>query len=166
MQEERYSTRDRSYSAWHRRLSTRRFVGLERAQLLAMIDLDAALYVEYDDETKEPLALVETARDVGQRYKPATVTTRLAQLAGLPCYTVLYALADEMNPADQRWQDIKQFRVRRMWPHPESAWRTLTPTAWARALLQIRSWATNRIDGQAANDPVWEAVPEQKTLFG
>lgn len=45
MQEERYGNRDRTYSAWHRRLSTRRFVGLERAQLLAMIDLDAALYV-------------------------------------------------------------------------------------------------------------------------
>ena len=52
MQEEIYGTRDRAYSAWHRRGSTRRYVGIDRAQLLAMIDLDAALYVEYDNGTK------------------------------------------------------------------------------------------------------------------
>ena len=51
MQEEKYGTRDRAYSAWHRRKSTRRFIGIEHAQLLAMIDLDASLYVEYDDGT-------------------------------------------------------------------------------------------------------------------
>jgi len=68
MQEERYGQRDRAYSAWHRRLSTRRFVGIDRAQLLAMIDLDAALYVDYDDRTKEPVALIETAMDVGQDH--------------------------------------------------------------------------------------------------
>lgn len=55
MQEETYGTRDRAYSAWHRRMSTRRFIGIDRAQLLAMIDLDAALYVEYDNGSKEPL---------------------------------------------------------------------------------------------------------------
>ena len=64
-QEEVYNTRDRSYSAWHRRKSTGRFIGFEHAQLLAMIDLDASLYVEYDDGTKEPIALIETAIDVG-----------------------------------------------------------------------------------------------------
>jgi hypothetical protein len=165
VQEERYNTRDRTYSAWHRRLSTRRFVGLERAQLLAMIDLDAALYVEYDDESKEPLALVETARDVGQRYKAATVTTRLAQLAGLPCYTVLYACSDEVNPADEQWQDISQFRVRRMWPQPEATWRTLSPKEWAFALLHIRGWASKRLDSDAANDAMVLYASKQALLF-
>ena len=65
MQEEIFGTRDRAYSAWHTRGSTRRFIGIDSAQLLAMIDLDAALYVEYDNGTKEPLALIETALDVG-----------------------------------------------------------------------------------------------------
>ena len=88
-QEEKYGTRDRTYSAWHRRLSTQRFVGIEKAQLLAMIDLDAALYVEYDDGTKEPLALIETAQDVGQAYKPATVTLRLAKRAD---FALLYRI--------------------------------------------------------------------------
>ncbi len=153
MQEERYGTRDRTYSAWHRRLSTRRFVGIEHAQALAMIDLDAALYVEYDDGTKEPVALIETARDIGQRYKSATVTMKLAKLSGLPCYCVLYESAEHPNPADPSWPDIKKFRVKRMWPKPEHSWRTVEPKEWAGALLKIRAWASDRIDVQAANDP-------------
>lgn len=165
MHEERYGTRDRSYSAWHRRLSTRRFVGLEQAQLLAMIDLDASLFVEYDDEMKEPLALIETARDVGQRFKPATVTCRLAQMAGLPCYVALYTCADERNPADPRWQDIERFRIRRMWPHPEAAWRTLAPKDWAEALLKIRTWASAKLDQAAANDAEYWPAVQQRRLF-
>lgn len=86
MQEEVFASRDRAYSAWHRRNSTRWFVGIDRAQLLAMVDLDCSLFIEYDDGTKEPLALIETARDVGQPYKPATVTLALARKAKLPCY--------------------------------------------------------------------------------
>lgn len=152
MQEEQYGTRDRTYSAWHRRLSTRRFVGIDRAQLLAMIDLDASLYVEYDDGTKEPVALIETARDVGQAYKSATVTTKLAKMAGLPCYCVLYECANDPNPADPVWPDISRFRVKRMWPKPEKAWRTVEPGEWAGALLRIRAWAAARVDLQAAND--------------
>lgn len=69
MQEERFNIRDLTYSAWHRRLSTRRFVGIEKAQSLAMIDLDGALYIEYDDGSKRPVALIETAIDVGQHTK-------------------------------------------------------------------------------------------------
>lgn len=153
MQEEKYGTRDRTYSAWHRRLSTRRFVGIDRAQLLAVIDLDASLYVEYDDRTKEPVALIETARDVGQDYKPVTVTRRLAVRAGLPCYVLLYQSAPAPNPADPLWRDIAQFRVKRVWPKPEATWRTLEPGEWAKALLQIRTWAARRLDAEAANDP-------------
>lgn len=152
MQEERYGTRDRTYSAWHRRLSTRRFVGIERAQSLAMIDLDAALYVEYDNSSKEPIALIETAIDVGQSYKSATVTKRLAMLSGLPCYCLLYSCAKTPNPADPTWPDISSFRVKRLWPKPEHFWRTVEPCEWAGALLKIRAWATNRIDIKAAND--------------
>jgi hypothetical protein len=155
MQEEIYGTRDRTYSAWHRRLSTRRFVGIDRAQLLAMIDLDASLYVEYDDGTKEPIALIETARDVGQRFKSATVTTKLAKLSGLPCYCVLYSCSDAPNPADPAWPDISEFRVKRLWPKPEHTWRTVKPGEWAGALLKIRAWASARVDVIVANDDVY-----------
>lgn len=153
MQEEQHGTRDNSYSAWHRRRSTRRFVGLERAQLLSMIDLDASLFVEYDDGSKEPLALIETARDVGQAHKAATVTLNLAKRAKLPCYVVLYSAAGEPNPADATAKDIASFRVRRLWPKPEASWRTVSPSDWAHALVRIRAWSVARVDREAANDP-------------
>jgi len=147
-QEERYNTRDRSYSAWHRRNSTRRFVGIERAQTLAMIDLDASLYVEYDDGSKEPLALIETALDRGQTMKPATVTKNLAQrcFPTVPAYILLYRLSEERNPADPLWQDIEAFRVRRIWPEPETNWEMLTPKQWADRLVVLREWTARRID--------------------
>ena len=146
MQEERFGSRDRSYSAWHRRLSTRRFIGIEKAQLLAMIDLDASVYLEYDDGSKEPLALIETARDVGQSYKTATVTKNFAKMSGLPCYVLLYKLSETANPADSRCPDIDMFRVRRLWPEPETDWKILSPLQWADTLLQVRAWSAKRLD--------------------
>lgn len=145
-QEERHGTRDRSYSAWHRRRSTGRFVGIEKAQTLAMIDLDASLYVEYDDGTKEPLALIETAVDVGQRWKAATVTQKLAKRANLPAYVVLYSLSALPNPADPCWQDIEQFRIRRLYPNPEDALHIISPEGWANALVELRAWSARRLD--------------------
>jgi len=153
MQEERFGTRERTYSAWHRRGSVRRFVGIDRAQLLSMIDLDGALYVEFDHEDKEPLALIEVARDVGQRYKAATVVRRLAKRARLPAYLVLYRLSATPNPADPAHPDIDAFRVRRLWPKPESDFRALSPDQWARGLIEIRAWAACQLDREAANDP-------------
>lgn len=147
-QEEVYNSRDRSYSAWHRRGSTRRFVGIERAQTLAMIDLDASLYVEYDDGSKEPLALVETAIDRGQPMKPATVTKKLAQRCYplLPAYILLYTLSEEANPADEKHKDIRCFRVRRIWPEPETPWELLSPKQWADRLVLLREWSAKRLD--------------------
>lgn len=145
-QEEIFNDRDRAYSAWHRRRSTGRFIGIENAQLLAMIDLDASLYVEYNNGTKDPVALIETARDVGQRYKTATVTLKLAQRANLPCYVVLYTLSPLPNPADPTWLDIVSFRVKRLYPNPENNWRILAPQEWAEALLKIRRWGASQID--------------------
>ncbi len=145
-QEERFNTRDRAYSAWHRRLSTRRFVGIEKAQLLAMIDLDASLYVEYDDKTKEPIALIETAMDRGQSFKTATVTRKLAERADLPCFVVLYKLSEKPNPADPQWKDISSFRVMRLYPNQEKCWRELKPNEWANVLVEMRKWSSKKLD--------------------
>lgn len=152
-QEERYGNRDQAYSAWHRRNSTRRFVGIELAQTLAMIDIDCALYVEYDDRSKEPLALVETACDVGQPYKTATVTRRLAERAGIPGWCVLYRLSDTVNPADLSQRDITAFRVKRLTPFPQSQFAEMTPQQWCEFLCQLRNQQANELDQefQAAN---------------
>ena len=146
MQEEVFDVRDRSYSHWHRRDSTRRFIGIEDAQLLAMIDLDASVYIEYDDGTKEPLALIETAEDRGQNYKNATVTLKLAKRANLPCFVLLYKLSSNPNPANKKYRDIDRFRVKRLYPKPEFTWRELSPQEWAENLLRLRRWQADKLD--------------------
>jgi hypothetical protein len=145
-------------------MSLRRFIGLERAQLAAMIDLDACVYVEFDGATREPLALIETAMDRGQTHKSASVTRRLAQRAMVPAYCVLYRLGPGRNPADPSHWDIDRFRVQRLWPKPERNWRSLTPTEWANALLQIRAWSALRLDAQAANDPLYDPASPASSM--
>ena len=149
-QEEIYGKRDRTYSDWHRRNSTRRYIGIEKAQLLTMIDLDASVYVEYDDGTKEPLALIETAMDNGQSFKSATVTLKLAQRANLPCFVLLYKKTASIPP------DIERFRAKRLHPKIEKEWRILTPEEWCKTLLALRKWQCSKLDQE------WEtqtAVP-------
>lgn len=169
MQEERYGTRDRTYSAWHRRLSTRRFVGIERAQSLAMIDLDMAVYVEYDDATKEPLALVETAYDHGQVFKSAAVTCNLAKKAGIPAFIVLYKPSERSNPADPRCKDISAFRVRRVWPEPTPYFK-MTPERWAQSLVRLRDKECAKLDdvfnGSNCFEANGELEQEQTSFFG
>jgi hypothetical protein len=158
-QEEQYASRCRAYSAWHRTASIERYLEPAAAKLLAMCDVDMLQWVEYDATNKQPLALIECARDVAQSSKPAPVLAALAIRSRLPAYTVLYRLAASNNPADPTAPDIDQFRVRRIWPTPETAWRILKPEQWARALLQIRSWSAARILGEAANDPQYRLPP-------
>jgi hypothetical protein len=159
-QEEIYGTRDRTYSAWHRRLSTGRFVGIEQAQTLAMIDLDATLFVECRDGDYEPLALIETAIDKGQPFKPATMTRNLSKATftncpnchfksnrdGIPAYCLLYKISDGPNPKYPETNDISGFRVKRIWPKPESAFREITPAEWTKALVKLREWSARRVD--------------------
>lgn len=145
-QEEKYHFRDACYSIWHRRQSTRRFVGLEDAQLLSMIDLDAVIYVEYDEQTKIPLALIEAAQDVGQDYKTATVTRQLARLAHLPAYVLLYHLSEAPNPANGNYSDIDGFRVMRLNPPSKNGLISVTPEQWAHHLLSMRREQCNKLD--------------------
>ena len=156
MQEEHFGARDLHYSLWHRARSTQRYIGIEAAQRLTMCDVDSTLWLEYDPGTKEPLCLIEAARDVGQVYKTATALTNLARRAGVPCYVVLYALSDRPNPADSRGKDIAAMRVRRAWPKPDRRWRVVSPAEYARGLLAVREWSAARLDREAANDPLYE----------
>jgi hypothetical protein len=146
MDEEKYGKRDLTYSAWHRTASTGRFVGADSARLLAMIDVDHVLWIEYEDKTKEPLALIEEAKDVGQAHKSGKVTRNLARRAGLPAMVVLWKESDKQNPASPEHKDISSFRVKRLWPTPEGKWREITPKEWATALLRMRTWLGEKFD--------------------
>jgi hypothetical protein len=164
MQEEKNGFRDLCYSAWHRAASIRRYVGWERAQLLSMCDADSVLFLEYSAGEKEPLCLIETALDCGQK-KPATAIARLAKRAGIPAFVVLYQRSVLPNPADGRFRDLRGFRVKRLWPKPENNWRKVTPEQWAQGLVRIRAWSARRLDMEAANDPFYDQAPEEGQLF-
>jgi hypothetical protein len=148
---ERYGTRDLTYSAWHRTKSLARFIGIEKAQTLALIDIDAAPFVEYHDGDKDPLILIETALDVGQFAKAATVTRRLAMRCYpmLPAYTVLYTPAQTANPADPTQRDIEQFRVKRLHPNTEAGWKIYTPQEFAEKLVSARLQSARLLDEYA-----------------
>jgi hypothetical protein len=132
-QEERYGTRDLTYSIWHRSPSIVRFfephaAAMEMALALGMIDMDC---VEYDAGRREQeiVAYAETAQDVGQDRKPATITAKVAALnsgmIAVPAYTVLYKNSSTPNPAYPQYPDIESFRVKRIWPAPATDWRFL-----------------------------------------
>jgi hypothetical protein len=140
-------------STWHRASSIGRFVDSHEAESMTMVDVDATLWVEYANGCKVPLALIEHARDVGQVYKPATVTQQLARMSGLPAFCVLVQPAQTPNPACEQWSDIRGFRVQRLWPRPEECWRVMTPGEWAKALVRVREWSLRRVQSrEAAND--------------
>ena len=146
-QEEKHGTRSLTYSAWHRSKSICRFVTEETALTLAMIDVDHVLYCEYDNESKEPIALIEEAKDIGQEVKAGTVTQALARRAGLPALVVLWKEdARHLNPADENWPDLLSLRVKRLWPVPESQWKKLTPQEWADCLVRMRTWQADKLD--------------------
>jgi hypothetical protein len=135
-----------AYSAAHRRLSAARFIGIEHAQLLSMIDVDVPIYLEYENGTREPLALFEVAIDTRQTFKTATVTKKLALLAGIPAYTVLYTLANTYNPANRSWRDISQYRVKQIAPIEWKEWQIYSPKEYFEFLLHLRKTRAARLD--------------------
>ncbi len=142
-QNEKYNYRDEVYSKFHRPNSLIRFMTARQAELLSSVDLDTLLWIEYEGEENEgdrtPLMLIETAIDIGQLRKAATVLIKLAQMAGVVMYIILYDLSGTPNPAEPRVSDIRQFRVRRCWPDPETDWTVMTPQQWCDKLLEVRA---------------------------
>lgn len=158
-QQEITGKRDLEYPVWHRRGNIARFVGIEKAQLLSMVDVDVALWVEYDDGNKEPLALIETARDVGQPYKPATVLRNLARRSNLPAFVVLYTVSPvRKSPDDERFYDLDGFRVCRLWPASDGVYQPMTPSQWAHALVDIRLNSAKAIDERREFNPTQKVI--------
>lgn len=138
-QKEQFGFRDECYSAWHRTESLSRFMPYEAAKKCGVIDLDVVVWAEYNDATKEVIALIETAEDRGQGWKPASVITSLCRKAGIAGYTVLYKKSAARNPRDNKGRhDIEQFRVRRVHPAPERDFKLMAPDEYAEMLNELR----------------------------
>ncbi len=95
---ERYGTRDLTFSRWHRTLSND----------ATCIDLD---FCEYCNHCKKPLALIETARDVGQAFKPTTILRELAKQADIPAWLILYTIRED-SP-----HGIGSCKIKSVWPN-------------------------------------------------
>lgn len=126
--EERYGTRDLTYSAWHRSLSDE----------MTYIDVDGC---EYCSKCREPLLLIEVAKDVGQAHKPTTVLQRLAKRADLDAICALYLLNDD--------GEIEGFRTRQVAPNFRREWHQLTPPEFAAGLQAIRQKHTCKLAAAA-----------------
>ena len=84
-----------------------------------MADLDSVLFVKYGYSNKLPLALVKVAQDI-EHEKPTGTIREFAKLANLSAFVSLHTPAARTNPASPAWHDIEGFRVKGVWPKPES----------------------------------------------
>ena len=69
---------------------------------IAMIDVDS---VECCPNCYEPLAIIETAFDKGQKYKATTLSKIIAERLNIPCFLVFY------KPMDK---ETLTFRIKRI----------------------------------------------------
>jgi hypothetical protein len=130
---ERTGRRSLCYSGWHRPDSTGRYVGRRAASDMTMIDVDAC---EYCCRCREPLALIETQESLGVP-KWAPVMQRLAELAGIPAFSISVAVDHSCQPSERCLCDPVSFRVARLSPlHADLG--TLDPAGMARFLLSLR----------------------------
>lgn len=118
---ERYNHRDLSYSRWHRTIHKK----------LSMCDIDG---LEYCAICKSPLALIETAIDVGQVRKYTRPQMMLALKAGLPFYLVYYKKTKD--------ETITSFRVTQIYPPGEGIETVLTPDQYEKFLIELRKQHT------------------------
>jgi hypothetical protein len=141
---------DLSYSHWHYEYLPWLY---ERVgHRLHAADRD---FTEFCFACREPLAIYETVRDVGQdlRDKGTRVTTRLAQRADVEAYLVAWkterpqevqqridGLSAEVRDLERAYP-IVSFRVRQLHPVRTDV-QCLSPAEWARLVrdLHARHW--------------------------
>ena len=129
-QEQRFEKRD-TFSVFHRTDKIIRYCkNEEEARRLAMVDIDAAFWIEYPDGTRKLAALMETALDKEQDYKPAFILQELARRANIRAFVVLYRETPD--------RDIASFRVKRLYPIADREWKIMTPQEFVTLEKWIR----------------------------
>ena len=118
MARQNYFNQGDHYSEFHRQ-----FDGL------AMIDIDQ---VEICKKCKTPLAVVETAYDVGQNFKSFIVTQLIAERLKVPGLVTLYKV-------DLKSNEIINFRVKKLYPKESNGFYNVEPyqyVNWLKGLHQ------------------------------
>jgi len=128
--DERYGSRDLTFSTWHR---------YALADRVTAIDLDL---IEYCQRCRMPLCLIESARDVGQASKPTAVLRELAQIANVVALCILYTPDGTICTCKSGRRiigcthGVSAFRLRRIHPidEPFETWQPFELAAWLTQL--------------------------------
>lgn len=136
---ERYEQRDRGFSNWHR------YACDDKS---SMIDIDGLEYCGTRG-CAMPLLMIETARDVGQSFKPTTAMRGLAIAANVPAVTLLWTPSESWREESPHCDcqklhrlhpgcdhGISGFRAQHVYPNRQRTWKNVEAT-------KIASW----IDG-------------------
>lgn len=138
--EERTGQRDLLYSSWHRPSRVREWMTAREAAMLTQIDID---WCEYCAFCGQPIALIETQEST-RGPKSARVTGNLAELAGIPAFSVSYTRTESGD-------DIELFEVQQIKPE-ETYVGPMLPQVYCYWLLALRDEHVRRdhVNGASA----------------
>ena len=109
-----YAFSNGSYNDWHRQYEG-----------IAMIDVDS---VECCLNCYEPLAMIETCYDKGQKFKSTTMLKIIASRLQIPSFLVFYK---------QVAQGSLTFRIKRLWLS-NAQFELMNEDEWVRELYQLQ----------------------------
>ena len=108
-----YAFSNGSYNDWHRKYDG-----------IAMIDVDSVECCQY---CYEPLAIIETCYDKGQKYKATTLSKIIAERLNIPCWLVFYK---ESTPSSLT------FRIKRI-RSSQTEFRVMSEDQWVIILRSL-----------------------------
>ena len=115
MARQTYAFSNGDYNDWHRKYDG-----------IAMIDIDS---IECCPRCYEPLAIIETCFDKGQKYKATTLSKIVASRLNIPCFLVFYK---NLTPGSLTFR-IKRIRA------SETAFNIMSESEWVSILLDLQS---------------------------
>ena len=110
-----YAFSNGSYNDWHRKYDN-----------IAMIDIDS---IECCPHCFEPLAILETCYDKGQKYKATTLANIVASRLNIPCFLVFYK---NLTPTTLTFR-IKRIRA------SKTEFELMTEDDWVKVLQSLHS---------------------------
>ena len=111
-----YAFSNGNYNDWHR----------ARKEKIAMIDIDS---VEVCPDCYEPLAILETCYDKGQKYKATSLVKTLASRLNIPLFLVFYK---------KLTQTSLTFRIKRI-TTSQTEFEVMNESQWVSILLNLQS---------------------------
>jgi len=114
-----YAFSNGSYNDWHRKYEG-----------IAMIDVDSVECCAY---CYEPLAIIETCYDKGQKFKATTLSKIIASRLNIPCFLVFYR---ESTPGSLT------FRIKRI-RSSKTEFRLMNEDQWVKILRSLHDHHSN-----------------------